>query len=112
MKLPRDLSGSQLIKALAALDYEKTRQRGSHARVTTQRRTSRGHSITQSDQTQNAFEYSQEHSRPSSNNPRGPDQPLESLSRTNLEEPRGQGVIRVSKRSRCQHSARLPGQST
>ena len=37
MKLPRDLSGSRLIKALAALDYEKTRQRGSHARVTTQR---------------------------------------------------------------------------
>ncbi|MDA7497396.1 type II toxin-antitoxin system HicA family toxin [bacterium] len=37
MKLPRDLSGSRLIKALSALDYEKTRQRGSHARVTTQR---------------------------------------------------------------------------
>jgi predicted RNA binding protein YcfA (HicA-like mRNA interferase family) len=37
MKLPRDVSGAQLIKALRVLGYEVTRQRGSHLRVTTQR---------------------------------------------------------------------------
>ncbi|MEI9898245.1 MAG: type II toxin-antitoxin system HicA family toxin [Chthoniobacter sp.] len=37
MKLPRDVSGAQLIKALRVLGYEVTRQRGSHIRVTTQR---------------------------------------------------------------------------
>jgi predicted RNA binding protein YcfA (HicA-like mRNA interferase family) len=37
MKLPRDVSGAQLVKALRALGYEVTRQRGSHIRVTTQR---------------------------------------------------------------------------
>jgi predicted RNA binding protein YcfA (HicA-like mRNA interferase family) len=37
MKLPRDVSGAQLVKALRVLDYEVTRQRGSHMRVTTQR---------------------------------------------------------------------------
>lgn len=37
MKLPRDVSGAQLIKALRALGYEQDRQRGSHVRVTTQR---------------------------------------------------------------------------
>ncbi|MBD0263605.1 MAG: type II toxin-antitoxin system HicA family toxin [Tolypothrix sp. T3-bin4] len=36
MKLPRDLSGEDLIKALAKLGYEKTRQTGSHVRLTTQ----------------------------------------------------------------------------
>jgi predicted RNA binding protein YcfA (HicA-like mRNA interferase family) len=37
MKLPRDVSGAQLIKALRVLGYEVSRQRGSHIRVTTQR---------------------------------------------------------------------------
>ncbi len=37
MKLPRDVSGADLVRALRALGYEVTRQRGSHARVTTQR---------------------------------------------------------------------------
>ena len=37
MRLPRDVSGPQLVKALAALGYEPTRQKGSHIRVTTQR---------------------------------------------------------------------------
>ncbi|MDT4897459.1 MAG: hypothetical protein QOH25_2536 [Acidobacteriota bacterium] len=35
MKLPRDLSGSDLAKALKALGYEVTRQAGSHLRLTT-----------------------------------------------------------------------------
>lgn len=34
MKLPRDLSGAQLIKALERLGYQATRQSGSHVRVT------------------------------------------------------------------------------
>lgn len=37
MKLPRDISGVALVKALRRLGYETTRQRGSHIRVTTQR---------------------------------------------------------------------------
>ena len=36
MKLPRDLRGSDLQKALRRLGYEATRQSGSHVRVTTQ----------------------------------------------------------------------------
>jgi predicted RNA binding protein YcfA (HicA-like mRNA interferase family) len=36
MKLPRDVSGPELIKALRVLGYEMNRQRGSHVRVTTQ----------------------------------------------------------------------------
>ena len=36
MKLPRDVSGPRLIKALHALGYIAGRQRGSHIRVTTQ----------------------------------------------------------------------------
>jgi len=36
MKLPRDLSGSELVKALRKLGYEVTRQKGSHIKVTTQ----------------------------------------------------------------------------
>jgi predicted RNA binding protein YcfA (HicA-like mRNA interferase family) len=35
MKLPRNLSGSDLIKALARLGYVPTRQKGSHIRLTT-----------------------------------------------------------------------------
>jgi predicted RNA binding protein YcfA (HicA-like mRNA interferase family) len=37
VRLPRDTSGPQLVKALAVLDYEVTRQKGSHIRITTQR---------------------------------------------------------------------------
>lgn len=37
MKLPRDLSGTDLVKALARLDYEVDHQTGSHVRLTTQR---------------------------------------------------------------------------
>lgn len=37
MKIPRDLSDKELIKALACLGYEMTRQTGSHIRLTTQR---------------------------------------------------------------------------
>lgn len=37
MKLPRDVDGPRLVKALAALGYETTRQKGSHIRVTTQK---------------------------------------------------------------------------
>ena len=37
MKLPRDVSGAELGKALRVLGYERTRQRGSHMRYTTQR---------------------------------------------------------------------------
>ena len=36
MKLPRDLNGQDLLKALRRLGYEATRRRGSHVRITTQ----------------------------------------------------------------------------
>ena len=36
MKLPRNLNGADLQKALRGLGYEATRQRGSHVRITTQ----------------------------------------------------------------------------
>jgi len=35
MKLPRDLSGADLAKALKILGYQVTRQTGSHMRLTT-----------------------------------------------------------------------------
>lgn len=35
MKLPRDISAPQLIKALRSLGYGVTRQKGSHIRITT-----------------------------------------------------------------------------
>lgn len=35
MRLPRDVSGADLIKALRVLGYEVTRQKGSHIRITT-----------------------------------------------------------------------------
>lgn len=35
MRLPRDVSGSNLAKSLRVLGYEITRQKGSHIRVTT-----------------------------------------------------------------------------
>ena len=38
MKLPRDLSGSQLAKKLSSLGYEITRQTGSHFRLTTKQK--------------------------------------------------------------------------
>ncbi len=34
MKIPRDLSGADLIKSLARLGYSPTRQTGSHIRLT------------------------------------------------------------------------------
>jgi predicted RNA binding protein YcfA (HicA-like mRNA interferase family) len=37
MRLPRDIDGSRLVKALSVLGYEATRQKGSHIRVTTRR---------------------------------------------------------------------------
>lgn len=36
MKLPRDLSGADLVKLLKKLGYQPTRQSGSHIRLTTQ----------------------------------------------------------------------------
>ena len=36
MRLPRDVSGAELQRALRRLGYEKVRQRGSHVRITTQ----------------------------------------------------------------------------
>jgi predicted RNA binding protein YcfA (HicA-like mRNA interferase family) len=38
MKTPRDISGTELAKALRKLGYAITRQTGSHLRVTTQER--------------------------------------------------------------------------
>ena len=35
MRLPRDLSGADLVKALARVGYRVTRQSGSHVRLTT-----------------------------------------------------------------------------
>lgn len=35
MRLPRDLSGPELVRALQAFGYEVTRQTGSHIRLTT-----------------------------------------------------------------------------
>jgi predicted RNA binding protein YcfA (HicA-like mRNA interferase family) len=37
VKIPRDLSGPDLVKALRALGYEHVRQDGSHLRLTTER---------------------------------------------------------------------------
>ena len=34
MRLPRDLTGAQLIRALSQLGYQATRQTGSHVRLT------------------------------------------------------------------------------
>ena len=35
MRLPRDVRGADLLKALRGLGYRATRQRGSHVRITT-----------------------------------------------------------------------------
>jgi predicted RNA binding protein YcfA (HicA-like mRNA interferase family) len=37
MKIPRDLNGQRLVKALRKLGYEIDRQNGSHIRITTER---------------------------------------------------------------------------
>jgi predicted RNA binding protein YcfA (HicA-like mRNA interferase family) len=37
VKLPRDVDGVRLTRALRVLGYEETRQTGSHIRITTQR---------------------------------------------------------------------------
>jgi predicted RNA binding protein YcfA (HicA-like mRNA interferase family) len=34
MRLPRDISGTQLVAALAKVGYSNSRQKGSHARLT------------------------------------------------------------------------------
>ena len=44
MRLPRDLSGEELAGLLRRLDYEVTRQTGSHMRLTTTR--GGGHNVT------------------------------------------------------------------
>ncbi len=36
MKLPRSISGQDLVRALRVLGYSVTRQKGSHIRITTQ----------------------------------------------------------------------------
>lgn len=36
MRLPRDVSGSDLVKALRKFGYETSRQSGSHTRITTE----------------------------------------------------------------------------
>jgi predicted RNA binding protein YcfA (HicA-like mRNA interferase family) len=36
VKTPRNVSGPELVKALRVLGYERTRQEGSHIRLTTQ----------------------------------------------------------------------------
>jgi len=36
MKLPRDLTGAELVRALGRVGHRVTRQTGSHARLTTQ----------------------------------------------------------------------------
>lgn len=35
MRIPRDINGSDLVRALRTLGYERTRQDGSHIRLTT-----------------------------------------------------------------------------
>ena len=49
MRLPRDVSGRDLAKALGKLGYKTTRQTGSHIRLTTQQ--DREHHITIPDHT-------------------------------------------------------------
>lgn len=43
MKLPRDLSGDDLIRALRKFGYQTTRQTGSHVRITSTLRGSEHH---------------------------------------------------------------------
>lgn len=44
MRLPRDLTGAELVRSLSKLGYRQTRQTGSHVRVTCE--TPRQHHIT------------------------------------------------------------------
>ncbi len=37
MRMPRDISAADLVKALGRLGYRVTRQKGSHIRLTTER---------------------------------------------------------------------------
>ena len=43
MKIPRDLSGEELVRALRRFGYQVTRQTGSHIRVTSRLRSSEHH---------------------------------------------------------------------
>ena len=49
MKLPRDVSGPELVKALHKLGYQVDRQRGSHVRVTTRTWDADGHQLTETE---------------------------------------------------------------
>lgn len=49
MKLPRDLSGADLVKALKTFGYQVTRQTGSHIRLTTQQKGEHHTTIPQQD---------------------------------------------------------------
>jgi predicted RNA binding protein YcfA (HicA-like mRNA interferase family) len=49
MRLPRNLSGDDLIKALDRLGYKPTRQRGSHVRLTTEQNGRHDVTVPQSD---------------------------------------------------------------
>jgi len=43
LKIPRDLSGEELVRALRRFGYQVTRQTGSHIRVTSKLRSSEHH---------------------------------------------------------------------
>jgi predicted RNA binding protein YcfA (HicA-like mRNA interferase family) len=43
LKIPRDLSGEELVRALRRFGYQVTRQTGSHIRVTSRLRSSEHH---------------------------------------------------------------------
>ena len=45
MKIPRDISGSELVKLLKKYGYEPTRQVGSHIRITTQQKVEKNERI-------------------------------------------------------------------
>jgi hypothetical protein len=64
MRLPRDLSGEELIRKLRRLGYEQTRQTGSHVRLTfdvcrRRGRTSHHHSLAQPATRRNTEQHSQ-----------------------------------------------------
>jgi len=65
MRLPRDIDGPRLVKALSVLGYEPTRQKGSHIRVTT-RRDGENHEViplASSDQDRHARQHPQANRR-------------------------------------------------
>ena len=43
MKMPRDVSGAELARALVRFDYQMTRQSGSHMRLTSRRKGTEHH---------------------------------------------------------------------